>query len=114
MGGGYGQHIQKHGHSGHVLASPGEGGDLPLCTFDHYSLACLKHQFALVQVSQSGLNDRPFIGELASWPHNFAFDVVLQSMPSFLLVSHRLLKEGPGVWSRFGTPLRRRWYHLKC
>jgi hypothetical protein len=77
MGGGYGQHIQKHGRSGHVLASPGEGGDLLLCTFDHCSLAYLKRRFALVQVGQSGLNGRPLIGELALWLHSFAFDVIL-------------------------------------
>jgi hypothetical protein len=31
----------------------------------------------------------------------------------FLLVSHRLLREGPSVWSRYGSPLRHRLYGLK-
>jgi hypothetical protein len=28
--GGCGQHVQMCGHHGHILASPGEGGELPL------------------------------------------------------------------------------------
>jgi hypothetical protein len=96
------QCIQKHGHSGHVLAGLGEGGELPLHMIKHYGLACLKRRFALVQVGQSGLNSRPLIGELAPSPHGFMFDVVSQSSLLFLLVRCRFLMEGSGVQSRYG------------
>jgi hypothetical protein len=73
------------------------------------SLACFKHQFTLVQVSQSGLNGHPLVGELTSLPRGFAFDVVLQSALSLLLVSWQLLREEPSARSRYGGPLRHRW-----
>jgi hypothetical protein len=51
ISGGYGQRIQKRGHSGHVLGGPSKGGELSLHTFDHRGLAYLKRRFTLVQVS---------------------------------------------------------------
>jgi hypothetical protein len=77
IGGGYGQRIQKRGRSGHILAGPGKGGVLPLCSFDHHSLACLKCRFALVQVGQSSLHGLPLVGELTLSLRGFAVNVIL-------------------------------------
>jgi hypothetical protein len=77
VSGGCGQHVQKHGRCGHVLASPSKGGELLLCTLDCRDMAYLKHRFLLVQVSQSRLNDRPLINELSPSLCSFMFDVVL-------------------------------------
>jgi hypothetical protein len=74
IGVGCGQHIQKRGHSGHILAGPSEGGELPLHMVNCHGLAYLKHGFTLVQC---GFNDRPLISELAPSLCGFAFDVIL-------------------------------------
>jgi hypothetical protein len=75
--GGCGQRVQKHGHHRHVLFGPGEGGELPLHPLHRRGPTYPKHRFALVQVSQPSLNNCSFIGELASLPCGFSFDVIL-------------------------------------
>jgi hypothetical protein len=88
------QHIQK---CSHVLASPSEGGELSSRTIHRRGLACLKRRIALVQVGQSSVNNHPLIGELAPSLRGFAFDVILQGVLSFQLVSHQ------GMAARCGT-----------
>jgi hypothetical protein len=105
VGGGCGQRVQKCGHHGHVLAGLGEGGELLHRSFHCHGLICLKHQFALAQVDQLGLNSHPFIGELASSLCGFSFDVILRGASSFLLAGYRWLREG--CWC--GGPLQPRW-----
>jgi hypothetical protein len=77
IGRGCRQCVQKSGRRDHVLAGPGETGQLPLCTINHQGLARLKHQFMSVQVCQSSLNDHPLISKLPLSLCNFMFDVVL-------------------------------------
>jgi hypothetical protein len=55
-----------------------------------------------VQVGRPGLNSCSFIGELTLLPCGFSFDVVLQDVLSFLLVSHHLLGEG----CRYSGPMQ--------
>jgi hypothetical protein len=49
ISGGCEQCVQKCAHHDHVLAGPGEGGELPLHTINRRGLACFKRRFALVQ-----------------------------------------------------------------
>jgi hypothetical protein len=63
--------IQDCGHHNHVLAGPCEGGELPLRSVDHRSLACLTHRFALEQVGQPGLNSCMLGGELVLMPCDY-------------------------------------------
>jgi hypothetical protein len=57
----------------------------------------------LVQVGQPGLNSPSFVGELASLPCGFKFNVILQYASSFLLVSRQLLGEGCWCSGLIGT-----------
>jgi hypothetical protein len=88
IGGGCEQCVQKCSCHGHVLASPSEGGELPLRMLNRRCLACIKCRLTLVQVGQSGHNCCPLIGELTLSLCGFVFDVVLQGMSLFLLVDH--------------------------
>jgi hypothetical protein len=94
ISGGCGQCVQKRGRRGHILASLGEGGELPLCPFHCHGPACLKHRFASVQVGQPGLDNCPFIGKLTSLPCYFSCNFILRDASSFLLASRLLLREG--------------------
>jgi hypothetical protein len=82
--GGHGQHIQKYSHKGHVLAGLGEGGELLLRMINYCGLASTATR------------------SLVSSPRH---NVILQSASSFLLVSHQLFREEPGVWWRYGGQL---------
>jgi hypothetical protein len=48
VGRGCRQCVQLHGHRGHVLDCPSEGGKLLLLVVDHHGLPCLEHGLALV------------------------------------------------------------------
>jgi hypothetical protein len=48
IGGGCEKHVQKCGHCGHVLASPGEGGELLLHRHHRRGPASLQCRFTLV------------------------------------------------------------------
>jgi hypothetical protein len=75
--GGCEQCIQKCGCSGHVLASLGKGGELPLRMINRHGAVCLKRRFTLMQVGQSCLNGHPLVDELAPSLCDFVFNVVL-------------------------------------
>jgi hypothetical protein len=47
ISGGCGHCVQKSGHLGHVLGSPGEGGELPLRTLNRCGPTCLKCRLTL-------------------------------------------------------------------
>jgi hypothetical protein len=85
---------------------------VPLRTINRYGLPCIKHRFILVQVDQSSLDGCSLIGDLAPLLCGFTFDVVLQGVSLFLLVSCHLLREGSSVWLRYGDLLRHDWYGL--
>jgi hypothetical protein len=94
IGGGCWQCIQECGRCIHILATPGEGGELPHHPLYHHGLACPRCQFALVQVELSGRKSYPLFSELGSMTISFFLDVILQGASSFLLVSHPLLFDG--------------------
>jgi hypothetical protein len=77
VGGGFGEHVQKHGRRGHVLTGPNEDGELPLHPLHRRGPAFPKRSFTLVQVGQPGLNSHLFIGELSSLLCGFSFNVGL-------------------------------------
>jgi hypothetical protein len=78
VGGGCGKRVQNHGHRGHVLAGPGEGGELLLRPFHCRGPVYLKCRFTLAQVGQPA--------SVAS--HSYA------SSPHRHAVSHSLLSCG--------------------
>jgi hypothetical protein len=107
IAGGHGQRIQKRSHNGHILVGLGESGEL--------SRPGLPQAPIHIGVGRPVWHQWPPAHRRAPpSPRGFAFDFILWSVSSFLLMSHRLLGEGPGVWSRYGGLLQCHWYGLKC